>query len=168
MAALMVSSCGLTYEDWDKDGDGIEPAEFSETLAATNFFANQDMDNDGYLSEEETYSSLYNILDEDEDGFLNFSEWALMREYYQENMDQEFGEFAYWDANDDDFLIKTEFYNGLEGNRLFKEWDIDENYLLSPTEFELGLFNAWDSSNDEIIDRREFNELAVNPAQIDG
>ena len=91
-----------------------------------------------------------------------------MQEYYQEDVDQEFGAFTNWDANDDNFLVKTEFFNGLEGNRLFKEWDIDGNYLLSPTEFELGLFNAWDSSHDEIIDRREFNQLAVEIARIDG
>ena len=159
VSALLLSSCGMEYERWDKDGDGIDPAEFAATLAATGYFDAWDGDNDNFLNESETYNALFVAMDANENDRLSFEEWAVLREFNQEEIDQEFGEFSSWDADSSGYVERIELINGLEGNRMYSDMDINNDMLLTEAEFATGLFNAWDRSNDERIDREEFNDL---------
>ncbi|MGE0159787.1 MAG: hypothetical protein AB7N70_32200 [Dehalococcoidia bacterium] len=100
----------------------------------TMSFSNIDQDNNGQVSKDEFYgyvgdAGVYGDLDTDRDGFIDSDELDAI------GFEQGFADFDLWDADQNDHLDATEFYDGV-----YEGFDGDESGHWDGTE--------WDDAGD--------------------
>lgn len=70
-------------DQWDQDGqEGLSFDEFAETMAGTEFYERLDANLDDEISDEELSNSLYYLWDNDDDGYVELTEYEEWYDKY--------------------------------------------------------------------------------------
>jgi hypothetical protein len=161
---IVISSCDkdvedLDYNEYDLNSDGeVTQSEFIQAMDEVDFF--QDINDDNIYSEDDIYIGYYNLWDLDDDGYLSEEEWDKGSALYFDNQDiSPYGPYEGWDMDNDLKLDENEFSEGMTQEDYLHEWNIDEDSGISEKEFYRMVFDYWDQNNDGIFSRSEYEEI---------
>lgn len=148
----------LNFADFDRNGDGlIQQIEFTEVFTI-HYYDDWNLEDDEYLDDEDFYSSVFKVWDENSDDVLSREEWTGGYDYYYGNyvvvVDYEEVD------RDQSGQVSIEEYNDWAfGTSFYNDWDTDKDKNLSEAELARGLFNIWDTDNSGTIEKDEFKEF---------
>lgn len=75
---------------------------------------------------------------------------------------KEYGSFADYDADENNFLTARELTRGLEDREFYGEWDKNDDQMLDEREFAAHFYTVVDVNEDDRIDRDEFEFVKAN------
>ncbi|WP_029035185.1 DUF7282 domain-containing protein [Salinimicrobium terrae] len=142
-----------SFSSFDEDNDGmLDENEVPNTYQ--NNFDVWDVDDDGFLTADEFYTTTFYITDADDDDFIDEDEWLIGYDsMYSAYIDDD---FAAYDVDGDGFIEETEWFDTFADSQWFEIYDVDDDSLVAYTEWDEGLFNDWDLDDDDFIDEDEF------------
>ena len=144
------------FSEWDADSDGtLGEDEVVAGFDRYDIFARWDADRSGAVVPDEFYTTLYDVFDANDNGYLGPREWArgLARWMPAEADPPEFGTA---DTSDDLRLSTREFMGALADGALFAQWDDDGDGRLRNEEFLAHVYRTWDLDDDGRIRPAEF------------
>ncbi len=145
----------LTFQDWDKNNDGIiSRYEFVDKFT-DNYVDDWDVNDDDHLDDEDFFRKSYIAYDADKDTLLTEKEWLFGYDY-------NFGEFVVddfvaIDINNDGFVEYAEYYAALRKTSYFDTWDVDDDNYLDQFELARLVFNSWDFDDSNFIEIDEYD-----------
>ncbi|CAN5175317.1 hypothetical protein BH23BAC2_BH23BAC2_01950 [soil metagenome] len=129
-------------------------------------YSQWDLNSNGEITETEFLETIFNRLDQNQDGTLAANEWAVAQKYLFEGLvTSGKNEFKNFDSNGDKNMSKEEFMKGVKAMGLFGYFDINGDGKLSLREICYRVFNQMDLDNNGTIDQKEFskvNKLFIN------
>lgn len=136
------------HGDWDTNQDAmVDQTEFGTAYADNGWFGEADMDDDGYLSEDEFNTGLYGSYDADDDSLFSEEEQQVGF-----SMTEDYGA---WDSDADNALSEDEFGAGMTEVGTFADWDADSDGLISEDEFGAGVYGGYDADESGMIEETE-------------
>lgn len=135
----------VVADAWDED-------EFYTTFSNNAFFEDWDLDNDGFLTEEEFTASFIRTWDLDNDGRISQSEWDAAKLDYGVDA----ANWTAWDTDGDGYIEEAEFETEFTRIGWYDAWDLDDNAQLTEQEYTTGVFRIWDENNDNRLDETEY------------
>ncbi len=109
-----------------------------------------DVNENTYLDADEYVTYSYDLIDYDNDGIIEATEWDYYTDVWYEPYDFDYDvgyDFDHYDTDGDGFIEVTEYENA---------WDEE-------------IYRAWDSDNDGIVEMTEYNDVigAYEPYDTD-
>lgn len=144
--------------DWDADlNNQIDRAEFTTGFGEAGIYDEWDIDANQELSEDEFYSGVYDLWDENDDALLDESEWNNQANNW-------FAEAQYnltdWDTDGEEGLTEEEFVNGFRETGLYTQWNQNQDNLIDENEFAEGTYELFDQDQSDFLDENEWNQTS--------
>jgi Ca2+-binding EF-hand superfamily protein len=134
-------------------------AEEAKTQTQTRTYS-YDSNKDGYIQPEEFATYLYTRSDMDDDGYMGDEEWKLTTsQFYRPYKDVDYNNYTYWDQDKDGRLDNNEVKTLIEKTGLYSKWDTDTDGKVSNAEFDIGTFNAYDDNGDGTLNLEEWKSV---------
>lgn len=122
-------------------------------FSSANVYGTWDLDNDGFLDEDEFTSSYYEIWDLDDDGILEENEWdTAVTDFNIVGAD-----WNAWDLDANGRLDMNEFKTGFSSFNYFTDWDMDNDGLIRDREYTDGVFDLWDVDGDGVLAEADYS-----------
>lgn len=164
LAIIMLIACekdveSLSYNEYDANNDGeVTRDEFVQAMDEVDYF--EDINDDKIYNQEDLYVGYYNLWDLDNDGYVDEEEWKKGTELYFDDDDiNSIGPYESWDMDRDLRLDEEEFSQGLAKDDYFYGWNIDEDSGITEKEFYRMVFDYWDFNGDGIFSRSEYEKI---------
>jgi hypothetical protein len=133
-AGSAMASC---HGDWDTNQDSMyDQNEFNSAYGDNAWFGEADMDDDGFLSEDEHRTGLFGSYDSNGDG-LFYEEERKVGYVWSDD-------YGIWDTDGAVGLTEFEFGTGLGEEGIYEASDTDRDGLMSENEFGTGLYGGYD------------------------
>lgn len=133
--------------------DTLVEEEFDTPLLTINYKA-WDLDDDGFLSEEEFTAGFYQTWDLNKDGRISMGEWTRVLSDYGNGIDA--ADWQPWDTDGDGFVERVEFDADFAGMGWYGAWDKDGDGLITEQEYTTGAYTLWDTNGDNVLDETEY------------
>lgn len=154
ITVFMEDETATAFNEFDTNADGMLDRDEVAGTYVNNFTA-WDADDDGFLSEEEFYTTTFANTDADDDDFISEDEWnagatGMFGNYVGDD------DFATWDADEDGSLDANEWNTGFADTEMFTTYDADATGTITETEWNEGLYGDWDMDDDDMINLDEY------------
>ncbi|MFD2515971.1 EF-hand domain-containing protein [Pontibacter locisalis] len=151
------ASGGAVVPDNPTIADTMDAGKLYTIFTNTAHFEGWDLDDDGFLSEEEFTSSFYQSWDTDNDNRISQNEWTkAMKDFRVDPAD-----WTAWDTDGDGYLEMAEFETDFSMIGWYDAWDSDNDRQVTDREYTTGVYSLMDTNGDNILDETEYNRYSL-------